>query len=152
MTVDRRYNLVSKRGASTKGYFKRTDTGEVFTFQFNPNTIKTSRGTNYNELSGCGSAYPNYQYVGGEGEEISFTLEIFSNWKCCTDAMKYMNGLMPPKDTQAIFTKPPVFYFSFGSSFTEKCILTKFDKSHEEFDSLLATTSMSIDIKLKVVK
>lgn len=143
---------MSKRGARTKGYFRRTDTGSTLSFQFNPSSIKTSRKALFNDLAGCGSAYPTYQYIGGDGEEITFTLDYFNSTSECSRAVSFLEGLMPPKDTQAIFSPPPVFYFSFGSSFTEKCVLEKLDRSHEDFDSDLNTKGMSVNVTLKVVR
>lgn len=144
--------LNKKTGAKTKGCFKKVEGGETFMFQFNPSTIKTKRGVNYSDFQGCGSAYPNYQYSGGKGETISFTLDIISNKDKVNESIKFMESLMPPKDTLAKFQKPPLFYFSFGSSFTEICVLMDLDKSHEEFDEELATTSVTYNIELGVIR
>lgn len=143
---------MKKSGASVKGYFMRTDDKSTYKFQFNPNTLKTSRGANYNTIQGCGSPYPLYQYTGGEGEKITFTLEIFEDADKCKETINYLEGLMPSKNPTATFSKPPIFYFSFGNSFTEKCILTKLDKSHLLFNKDLATTDLSINIELEVIK
>lgn len=141
-----------KLGAKTKGYFKRLDTGSILTFQLNPSTITTKRGVKYSEIQGCGSAYPSYQYTGGEGETISFTLDVIGSKTKSEESIKYMEGLMPSKSTQEIFKIPPLFYFAFGSSFTEVCVLEGLEKSHEEFDQELGTLSVSFKVGLKVIK
>lgn len=143
---------MSKTGAKTKGYFKRVDTGSILTFQFNPSTITTKRGVSYSEMQGCGSAYPTYQYTGGEGETISFNLDIIGDATKSQEAIRYLEGLMPPKSVTANFQVPPIFYFAFGNSFTEQCVLNGLSKSHEEFDQDLGTTSVTFSIELKVIK
>lgn len=142
----------NKKGAKVKGYLKRIDNGKIFKFQFNPTTIDTNRNANYNEIKGCGSPYPVYQYTGGEGEDISFILEIFNDYSKCKEAINYLEGLMPSKNPKDKFKVPPIFYFSFGASFTEKCILTSFKKTHQQFDKDLRTTDLTINIELKVIK
>ena len=143
---------MAKTGARTKGYFKRVDTGAILQFQFNPSSIKTKRDVNYSEIQGCGSAYPTYQYTGGGGETISFTLDIIGDVAQSQQAIAYLEGLMPSKSTTANFQVPPIFYFAFGSSFTEQCVLDGLSKSHEEFDQNLGTKSVSFSIELKVIK
>lgn len=144
---------MAKKGAKTKGYFKNLSTGKLLKFMFNPNTIKTSRDANYNTYGGCGSPYPLYQYVGGKEEKISFTLYLHS--KSASEIKKhiaFLDGLMPSKNPKSTFKVPPLVYFSFGSSFTEKCVLTGYDKSHTKFDSKLGTTELTINVTLEVVK
>lgn len=143
---------MNKTGASVKGYFMRVDDKSTYKFQFNPTTLDTKRGAKYNNIQGCGSPYPVYQYSGGEGETITFTLEVFNDADKCKETINYLEGLMPSKNPTATFSKPPIFYFSFGNSFTEKCILTKLDKSHLLFDKNLTTTDLSIKIELEVIK
>lgn len=143
---------MSKTGARTKGYFKRLDNGQLLQFQFNPNSIKSARGVKYSEMQGCGSAYPTYQYTGGEGETISFSLDIIGDVNKATESITFLEGLMPPKNPQANFQVPPIVYFAFGSSFTEKCVLNGLSKSHGDFDENLGTQSVTFDIELKVIK
>lgn len=144
---------MAKTGARTKGCFKNLNTGETLTFMFNPNAIKTSRKTNFNTYGGCGIPYPRHQYVGGEVETISFSLYLYdSATSTIHKNITFMEGLMPSKNPSDGFKLPPVVYFAFGSSFTEKCVVTGLSKTHTNFDSALGTTEITFDIELEVVK
>ena len=121
--------------AKTRCYIVRNDNNEKLTFQFNPESIPYSRGTNFSTIESPGMSYPLTQYCGGQVREFSFEVFYYDkpySGKINT-ARKFLGGLLPPEKNTSSFTKPPTFTLAYGY-FVKVLVLTKLDIHDEWID------------------
>lgn len=79
--------------AFIKGIFERVDTGDIFEFQFNPESIAESHSVNYAVTSPIQSEQPLYQHINKGERSVTFSL--------------FLNGLEPP-DGHSYTSKTPI--------------------------------------------
>lgn len=118
--------------AKTRCYIIRNDNNKKLTFQFNPTSVPYGRTAKYSSIESPGMSYPLTQYVGGDVREFSFEVFYYDNpysGKINT-ARKFLEGLLPPEENKASFTKPPTFTFAFGY-FVKTLVLVSLDVNDE---------------------
>lgn len=59
------------------GYLVDLATNDRLEFQYNPDTITDSKGTDYATIKIPGMSHPRYQYVSGGARQINFRLGLF---------------------------------------------------------------------------
>lgn len=138
------------KGAKTKGYIKNLATGGIKHFKYNPTSYNTGRTVTYTEITGCGSSYPKFQYVGGSAKSISLDLFLYGFNGEPKDMINFLNSFLPIEKSGVKFVKPPLMLFAFGN-YIKKCILEDFSESYLEFNEDLSPRSVQITLQLKVV-
>ena len=106
----------SNSRVKTLGFLVNLETAQKLAFQFNPTDIPWSRGAKYSEIFAPGMSYPKVQYAGGEAREFDFDLFYYDKPFSgkITEAMDFIEELMPPYWNKEDFEKPPYFTLNYG--------------------------------------
>lgn len=125
----------TKSKASTKFYLINETTQDKLVAQFNPTVVNRGRNASFSDIKSPGMSYPLTQYTGGGATEFSVSLFYYDKPHTGTikDAIKFIDGLLPPHNNSNSFTKPPVVKVCQGY-FSRKCVLKSYDISDEEQD------------------
>lgn len=136
-----------KTGATTKGYFKVIDTGEVRQFQFNPESFSDSQNFNFSTISSPCSSYPKFQYVGTGERTISLNLFLYGKKGEVNSYLSFLDSLKP----SGRFEPPKLIVFAFGG-YVKTCIITGISRTFSEFGSNLSITQADVSLNLVEVK
>lgn len=81
-----------------KGSLIDVETGEIFEFQYNPQTIKDSNGAVWTKNMVQGKHHPLLQYAGGSGRKISFDLRFYMGYrnKTVLEQVNWLRSLCYP--------------------------------------------------------
>lgn len=122
MAKERDFGNYSK--VETRCFLARTDTKEIWYFQYNPESMPYGRSAKFATIDSPGMSYPLTQYVGGDVREFSF--EVFYYDRPFTGhinaARKFLRSLLPPEKNRKKFKKPPTFMLCYGY-FCRTCVL-----------------------------
>ena len=144
--------MSQKVGAKTKGWIKNNITGEKKSFQFNPQSLKYSRGVTYVDISSPGSQYPGTAFV--KGNARSFPIELFLYDKPYTGVinsyMSFMGAFLTPENNVKGYSKPPDMTFCFGY-FIRKCVLEDLDIVIEDWNENLQPVQAKFTLQLRQV-
>lgn len=151
----------------------------IFTFQFNPESIKDNKAVRYADRSQelCGNA-PGKVYTGGGDRTLSFSFHLHGLEEgtnainptpvdngISTELAKLRSFLYPMSDPWASLssllgggdsegvrlTPPPTCYFGFGTRVLE-CVVTDMKITETQFNSLLAPVRAEVSVTLAVVE
>ena len=136
-----------KTGATTKGYFKVKETGEIRKFQFNPEAFSDSQNFNYSVISSPCSSYPKFQYVGTGERTISLNLFLYGKKGEVNSYLSFLDSLKPKNR----FDPPKIIIFAFGGD-VKTCVITGISRTFNEFGKDLSITQADVTLNLTEVK
>lgn len=87
-----------------------TVTGEVFEFTYNPASVGVTEGAEYAEMQVQGVHHPRYQYAGGKGRVLNFSLTLYGphGGRSVREQVNWLRSLAyPDLEIDAVPHRPP---------------------------------------------
>ena len=123
--------------------------GEYRKFQFNPTPMATEVGVEYVDIRSPGLAHPFFQYVGGEADNITFTifLDDKGEFRGYTDIfLRFLERFRATDNSQ--FNPPPPVTIAYGAK-VRTGLIQSMDIEETRFDPInLMVVRAEIEIKM----
>jgi hypothetical protein len=140
-------------GAKTKGWIKNKDTGELMSFQFNPEKNTYGRTAVYKTIGSAGTDYPLTAFIRGEARTFSVPLFLYDRpyTGYIPQIMSFLNKLLPSESSGIVrYNAPPVVTFCYGR-FIKDCVVESMEVEEQEFDGELDVIQSSVTLTLRQV-
>lgn len=125
-------------------------TQESKEFQFNPTPINEEISVFYSEITSPGLAHPLFQYVRGEADIITFTIQLddlgmYSGYT--EEFLTFMERFKPEQTGR--FKPPPPVIIAYGTLY-RKGLITSMRLKRDRFDpTSLSTIRATLDVSIK---